>query len=120
MTLKGRGNKNSASIRDRPVEKLRYIAFSHLEADECGSLNEWFITAPHSVPLCGTVAAMVSVGDLFSQRCADLPPITESARSPDADLGRMELESWCIASSSIPALLNLSFIQALISYFFLT
>ena len=24
-----------------PVESLRYIAFSHVEADECGSLNEW-------------------------------------------------------------------------------
>jgi len=47
-----------------PVEKLRYISFSHVEADECGSLNEWLDAAPLSVPLCGTVAAMVSVGDL--------------------------------------------------------
>lgn len=47
-----------------PVEKLRYIAFSHLEADECGSLNEWLAAAPRSVPLCGTVAAMVSISDL--------------------------------------------------------
>jgi flavorubredoxin len=47
-----------------PVEKLRYIAFSHVEADECGSLNEWLAVAPQAVPLCGTVAAMVSIGDL--------------------------------------------------------
>ena len=47
-----------------PVERLRYIALSHVEADECGSLNEWLIAAPQSVPLCGTVAAMVSIGDL--------------------------------------------------------
>lgn len=47
-----------------PVESLRYIAFSHVEADECGSLNEWLAAAPQSVPLCGTVAAMVSVNDL--------------------------------------------------------
>ncbi len=47
-----------------PVERLRYIAFSHVEADECGSLNEWLVAAPHSVPLCGTIAAMVSIGDL--------------------------------------------------------
>jgi flavorubredoxin len=52
-----------------PPEKLRYIAFSHVEADECGSLNEWLAAAPESVPLCGTVAAMVSIGDL-----ADRPP----------------------------------------------
>src|SRR5512139_4082125 len=47
-----------------PVEKLRYIAFSHVEADECGSLNEWLGAAPQSVPLCGNVAAMVSISDL--------------------------------------------------------
>jgi flavorubredoxin len=47
-----------------PVEGLRYIAFSHVEADECGSLNEWLAAAPRSGPLCGTVAAMVSIGDL--------------------------------------------------------
>jgi flavorubredoxin len=22
-----------------PIERLRYVAFSHFEADECGSLN---------------------------------------------------------------------------------
>src|ERR1700758_2557602 len=42
-----------------PVERLRYIALSHVEADECGSLNEWLVAAPQSVPLCGTVAALV-------------------------------------------------------------
>jgi flavorubredoxin len=47
-----------------PVETLRYVAFSHVEADECGSLNEWLRAAPQSVPLCGTVAAMVSIEDL--------------------------------------------------------
>ena len=52
-----------------PVERLRYIAFSHVEADECGSLNEWLAVAPQSSPLCGTVAAMVSISDL-----ADRPP----------------------------------------------
>src|SRR5690242_10230735 len=29
-----------------PPERLRYIAFSHVEADECGSLNEWLAAAP--------------------------------------------------------------------------
>jgi len=52
-----------------PVERLAYIGFSHVEADECGSLNGWLAIAPQSVPLCGTVAAMVSIGDL-----ADRPP----------------------------------------------
>jgi flavorubredoxin len=47
-----------------PVESIRHIGFSHVEADECGSLNEWLQSAPQSVPLCGTVAATVSVDDL--------------------------------------------------------
>ncbi len=47
-----------------PIERLRHIAFSHVEADECGSLNEWLSVALQSSPLCGTVAAMVSVEDL--------------------------------------------------------
>jgi len=47
-----------------PVKRLRYIGFSHVESDECGSLNEWLGVAPHSVPLCGAVAAMVSIEDL--------------------------------------------------------
>ena len=47
-----------------PVERLRYIGFSHVESDECGSLNEWLAAAPQSIPLCGTVAAMVSIEDL--------------------------------------------------------
>ena len=47
-----------------PVESLRYISFSHVESDECGSLNEWLAVAPNSEPLCGQVAAMVSIADL--------------------------------------------------------
>lgn len=52
-----------------PVENLRYVSFSHFEADECGSLNEWLAVAPNAVPACGGIAAMVSVGDV-----ADRPP----------------------------------------------
>lgn len=47
-----------------PVERLRYIGFSHVEADECGSLNEWLAIAPQAEPLCGRVATMVSIDDL--------------------------------------------------------
>ena len=46
-----------------PVARLRYIGFSHFEADECGSLNQWLALAPEAVPVCSTVAALVSVGD---------------------------------------------------------
>jgi flavorubredoxin len=47
-----------------PVERLRYVSFSHYEADECGSLNEWLAVAPAAVPLCGRIAAMTSVNDV--------------------------------------------------------
>ena len=52
-----------------PVERLRHVSFSHYEADECGALNEFLAAAPNAAPLCGEVAAMVSVGDM-----ADRPP----------------------------------------------
>lgn len=47
-----------------PPERLSYIGFSHFEADECGSLNEFLALAPESVPVCGRIAAMVSVNDV--------------------------------------------------------
>ncbi len=52
-----------------PVSRLHYISFSHFEADECGTLNQWLAAAPQSVPLCGQIAAMTSVEDI-----ADRPP----------------------------------------------
>jgi flavorubredoxin len=47
-----------------PVMSVRHIAFSHFEADECGSLNEWLTMAPDASPLCGAIGAMVSVDDV--------------------------------------------------------
>jgi flavorubredoxin len=43
--------------------RLRWISFSHFEADECGALNEWLAVAPHAEPVCGVVGALVSVND---------------------------------------------------------
>jgi flavorubredoxin len=48
---------------------VRWISFSHFEADECGALNEWLAAAPHAQPACGLVGALVSVND-FSRRPA--------------------------------------------------
>ena len=47
-----------------PLQRLRYLAFSHFEADECGSLNEFLAVAPNAAPVCSRVAAMVSVDDV--------------------------------------------------------
>jgi len=46
--------------------KLRWIGFSHFEADECGSLNEWQAIAPHATAVCSMVGKLVSVDD-FAQ-----------------------------------------------------
>jgi flavorubredoxin len=51
-----------------PAE-IRHIGFSHFEADECGSLNEWLAVAPNAEPVCSMVGALVSVND-FSSRPA--------------------------------------------------
>jgi flavorubredoxin len=42
---------------------IRWISFSHFEADECGSLNEWLAVAPQAEPVCGLVGSLVSVND---------------------------------------------------------
>jgi flavorubredoxin len=47
--------------------KLKYIAFSHFEADECGALNEWLEAAPQAVPVCSTIGALVSVADIANR-----------------------------------------------------
>lgn len=47
-----------------PVTRLRHVAFSHFEADECGALNEWLAAAPQAEPVCGRIAAMVSTNDV--------------------------------------------------------
>ena len=48
---------------------LRWIGFSHFEADECGTLNEWLDVAPEAQAVCSVTGAMVSVNDY-----ADRPP----------------------------------------------
>jgi flavorubredoxin len=47
-----------------PLDRLRHVAFSHFEADECGALNDFLRVAPEAVPLCGAIGAMVSIGDV--------------------------------------------------------
>lgn len=58
-----------AVSRLMPVEKLRWVTFGHVEADECGSMNLWLAAAPHAEVAHGAVGCMVSVADL-----ADRPP----------------------------------------------
>jgi flavorubredoxin len=60
---------SAAVAKIMPVERLRWIGFSHLEADECGSMNQWLATAPRAQVIHGQTACQVSLNDL-----ADRPP----------------------------------------------
>jgi flavorubredoxin len=53
-----------------PPETLRWIGFSHFEADECGSLAEWQALAPQATPICSLIAKVVSVDDVLAVRPA--------------------------------------------------
>ena len=43
--------------------RLRWVSFSHFEADECGSLNEWLTLAPRAEAACSFLGAIVNVDD---------------------------------------------------------
>ena len=52
-----------------PVADLRWISFGHVEADECGSMNEFLAAAPGAEVVHGELACMLSLDDM-----ADRPP----------------------------------------------
>jgi flavorubredoxin len=63
------GLNRDALARVIPPERLRWIAFGHFEADECGAMNEWLAAAPHATPAHGQTGCLVSLNDF-----ADRPP----------------------------------------------
>ena len=58
---------SGAIAKVMPLERLRYVAFSHFEGDECGSLNHFLGVAPNAVAVASRVAVMTSLAD-FSDR----------------------------------------------------
>src|SRR5215210_5576055 len=44
-----------------PLERLRWIAFGHVEADECGAMNELLAAAPQAQVVHGGIGVMVSL-----------------------------------------------------------
>jgi flavorubredoxin len=65
---------------------LRYISFSHFEADECGALNRWLALAPQAEVLCGSIAARTSIADFA------LRPPQEVADGGTVALGQHSLQ----------------------------
>ena len=53
-----------------PLTTIRWIGFSHFEADECGALTEWQTLAPEATAVCTFVAKLVSVDDVVALRPA--------------------------------------------------
>jgi len=60
---------SAAAAKVMPVDRLRWITFGHVEADECGAMNNWLAAAPQAQVAHGMTACMVSLNDL-----ADRPP----------------------------------------------
>lgn len=53
-----------AVSRLMPPERLRWIAFGHYEADECGAMNDWLAVAPQAQLAHGQTGCMVSLNDM--------------------------------------------------------
>lgn len=43
--------------------RLRWIAFGHYEADECGAMNDWLGVAPAATVMHGAMGVLVSIAD---------------------------------------------------------
>ncbi|GAB3699509.1 oxygen-binding di-iron domain-containing protein [Saccharopolyspora tripterygii] len=54
---------SAAVQRIVPLSRLRWITFGHLEADECGSMNEWLQAAPSSQIAHGVLGCRLSAVD---------------------------------------------------------
>lgn len=55
---------HDALRRIMPPERLRWIAFGHYEADECGAMNEWLTVAPDAQVAHGQTGCLVSLNDM--------------------------------------------------------
>jgi flavorubredoxin len=66
-----------------PLEKLRWIAFGHVEADECGAVNLWLAAAPNAEVIHGALACLVSLNDL----CDRTPVVASEEPGAIHDIG---------------------------------
>lgn len=55
---------SEAVARIIPLETLRWIGFGHVEADECGAMNQWLAAAPRATVAYGQLGCDVSLNDL--------------------------------------------------------
>jgi len=55
---------SEAVSRVLPVERLRWITFGHVEADECGAMNHWLAAAPSAQVAHGALGCAISIADM--------------------------------------------------------
>jgi len=58
---------SEAATKVMPLKRLRWIAFGHIEADECGAMNEFLAAAPHAQVVSGVAACELSVRDMCAR-----------------------------------------------------
>ena len=63
------GSLREAIERVMPVDRLRWVAFGHVESDECGAMNELLAVAPQAQVAHSALGCMVSIAEM-----ADRPP----------------------------------------------
>jgi flavorubredoxin len=79
-----------------PLERLRWISFAHIEADECGSMNMLLAAAPHAQVIHGPLACVLSLTDM-----CDRPPVEVGTEPGDThDIGGHQLRF--IATPHVP------------------
>jgi len=56
------------------VKSLRWIAFGHVESDECGSMNEWLQAAPHEAEAIFKASCLTPMTGSTIRSLAELDP----------------------------------------------
>ena len=54
---------SGAVARVMDLRRLRWIAFSHIESDECGALGEWLAAAPDATVAHGAIGCAIWLND---------------------------------------------------------
>jgi flavorubredoxin len=47
---------------------VRWVSFGHIEADECGAMNDWLALAPRATVVHGTLGVSVSLDDMADRQ----------------------------------------------------
>ena len=83
-----------------PIERLRWITFSHVESDECGSMNEWLAAAPKATAAHGHLGCNIWLKDTAIRE----PRVCSSTSSGSSCSPRISDVDSPVAPQPYPAL----------------